>query len=71
VMLLFFIAEFLEDYAGDRARQEVGSLLRLAPETAVVVREGCEIVVHGPRGRERRGGRRQTWRKSTARRRYH
>jgi Zn2+/Cd2+-exporting ATPase len=46
VMLLFFIAEFLEDYAGDRARQEVGSLLRLAPETAVVVREGREVVVH-------------------------
>ena len=46
VMLLFFIAEFLEDYAGDRARQEVGSLLRLAPETAVVVREGREIAVH-------------------------
>lgn len=46
VMLLFFIAEFLEDYAGDRARQEVGSLLRLAPETAVVVREGHESVVH-------------------------
>jgi Cd2+/Zn2+-exporting ATPase len=46
VMLLFFVAEFLEDYAGDRARQEVGSLLRLAPETAVVVRDGREIVVH-------------------------
>ena len=46
VMLLFFVAEFLEDYAGDRARQEVGSLLRLAPETAVVVREGRQIVVH-------------------------
>jgi Cd2+/Zn2+-exporting ATPase len=46
VMLLFFIAEFLEDYAGDRARQEVGSLLRLAPETAVVMREGREIDVH-------------------------
>lgn len=46
VMLLFFVAEFLEDYAGDRARQEVGSLLRLAPETAVVVRGGSEIVVH-------------------------
>ena len=46
IMLLFFIAEFLEDYAGDRARQEVRSLLRLAPETAVVVRGGSEIVVH-------------------------
>jgi len=46
VMLLFRVAEFLEDYAGDRARQEVGSLLRLAPETTVVVREGREIVIH-------------------------
>jgi len=46
VMLLFFVAEFLEDYAGDRARQEVGSLLRLAPETAVLLREGREFVVH-------------------------
>jgi Cd2+/Zn2+-exporting ATPase len=46
VMLLFFVAEFLEDYAGDTARQEVGSLLRLAPETAVVVRDGREVVVH-------------------------
>ncbi|MGB9370382.1 MAG: cation-translocating P-type ATPase [Halobacteriota archaeon] len=46
VMLLFFVAEFLEDYAGDRARQEVGSLLRLAPETAVVLREAAEVVVH-------------------------
>jgi Cd2+/Zn2+-exporting ATPase len=46
VMLLFFVAEFLEDYAGDKARQEVGSLLRLAPETAVVLRAGEEVVVH-------------------------
>lgn len=46
VMLLFFVAEFLEDYAGDRARQEVGSLLRLAPETAVLLRDGREFVVH-------------------------
>jgi Cd2+/Zn2+-exporting ATPase len=46
VMLLFRVAEFLEDYAGDKARQEVGSLLRLAPETAVVVLEGREIVIH-------------------------
>jgi Cd2+/Zn2+-exporting ATPase len=46
VMLLFFIAEFLEDYAGDRARQEVGSLVRLAPETAVVLRAGKEVIVH-------------------------
>jgi Cd2+/Zn2+-exporting ATPase len=46
VMLLFFVAEFLEDYAGDRARQEVGSLLKLAPETAVLVRDGREITVH-------------------------
>ncbi len=46
VMLLFFVAEFLEDYASDRARQEVGSLLRLAPETAAVKRQGREVVLH-------------------------
>ena len=33
VIFLFFIAEFLEDYAADRARKSVASLLKLAPET--------------------------------------
>jgi len=46
VMLLFLVAEFCEDYAGDRARQEIGSLLKLAPENAVVLRAGEEVIVH-------------------------
>jgi Zn2+/Cd2+-exporting ATPase len=46
VMVLFYVAEFLEDYAGDRAQQEVGALLKLAPETAVVLRDGREVVIH-------------------------
>jgi len=46
VMLLFRVAEFLEDYASDRARHEVGALLKLTPETAVVLRNGSEVVVH-------------------------
>jgi Cd2+/Zn2+-exporting ATPase len=46
VIFLFFIAEFLEDYAAERARKSVASLLKLAPETAVVKRNGKEITVH-------------------------
>jgi len=46
VMLLFRGAEFLEDYAGDRARHELGELLKLTPETAVILRNGSEVVVH-------------------------
>ncbi|KPQ43570.1 MAG: copper-exporting ATPase [Candidatus Methanoperedens nitroreducens] len=37
VVYLFFIAEFLEDYAGERARKSIGALIKLAPETA-----GCK-----------------------------
>lgn len=46
VILLFFIAEFLEDYAAERARKSVASLLKLTPETATVKRNGKEIIVH-------------------------
>ena len=46
VIFLFFIAEFLEDYAADRARKSVASLLKLAPETATVKRNGKETNVH-------------------------
>ena len=46
VIFLFFIAEFLEDYAAERARKSISSLLELAPETAVVKRNGKEIKVH-------------------------
>jgi len=46
VVILFFIAESLEEYAADRARKSVASLLKLAPETAVVRRNGEEVAVH-------------------------
>ncbi len=46
VIFLFYIAEFLEDYAGERARKSIGSLLNLAPQTATVKRNGQNIEVH-------------------------
>ncbi|MBI2135471.1 cadmium-translocating P-type ATPase [Candidatus Woesearchaeota archaeon] len=46
VILLFFLAEFLEDYAADRARKSISSLLKLVPETATVKRKGKENNVH-------------------------
>src|SRR3990172_5553832 len=46
VLYLFFIAEFLEDYAGERARKSIGALVKLAPETAIVIRDGKEVNVH-------------------------
>lgn len=46
VLYLFFIAEFLEDYAGEKARKSIGSLVKLAPETAIVIRDGKEVNVH-------------------------
>jgi len=46
VVFLYFIAEYLEDYAGERARKSIGSLLKLAPETATVKKKGKNIEVH-------------------------
>jgi Cd2+/Zn2+-exporting ATPase len=46
VMFLYFIAEFLEDYAGERARKSIETLIKLAPETATVKRNGKNINVH-------------------------
>ncbi len=46
VMFLYFIAEFLEDYAGERARKSIGALVKLAPETALVKRDGKQVNVH-------------------------
>ncbi len=46
VIFLFFIAEFLEDYAGERARKSIASLLKLAPEIATVMKKGVETIVH-------------------------
>jgi len=46
VMFLFFIAEFLEDYSAQRARNSVSALLKLAPEEASVKRNGKEVRMH-------------------------
>jgi Cd2+/Zn2+-exporting ATPase len=46
VMFLFFIAESLEDYAADRARRSISELLKLAPQTAKVKKDGKEIELH-------------------------
>jgi Cd2+/Zn2+-exporting ATPase len=46
VLFLYFIAEFLEDYASERARNSIGALVKLAPETALVIRDGKNIKVH-------------------------
>jgi Cd2+/Zn2+-exporting ATPase len=46
VIFLFYIAEFLEDYAVEKTRKSVGALMKLAPELAVVKRDGKEISVH-------------------------
>ena len=45
IAFLFSIAELLEDYAIDRARNSLKALMKLAPETASVKRDGQEIVV--------------------------
>ncbi len=45
VVFLFNIAEKLEDYAADRARHSIESLMELKPEVATVRREEGEVVV--------------------------
>ncbi len=48
VFFLFYVAEFLEDYASQRARNSIASLLNLTPQTAQVLRGGMEreVQVH-------------------------
>jgi Cd2+/Zn2+-exporting ATPase len=46
VIFLFYIAEYLEDYAGQRARRSIGELIKLTPQTASVKREGKNIELH-------------------------
>ena len=45
VIFLFYLAEFLEDYAAERARKSIASLMKIAPEIAVVKRNGKETEV--------------------------
>ena len=46
VLFLFYIAEYLEGYSVERARKGVEALVKLAPETAKVKRNGIVIEVH-------------------------
>jgi len=45
VIFLFYVAEFLESYAAERARRSIASLMELAPEAATVKRNGREVKV--------------------------
>jgi Cd2+/Zn2+-exporting ATPase len=45
VVLLFNIAERLEDYAADRARHSIETLMELKPENATLRRKGVEVTV--------------------------
>ncbi len=46
VILLFFMAEYLEEYAGDNAKRSMSRLLHMAPETAKVKRPEGEVELH-------------------------
>ncbi len=46
VMFLYFLAEFLEDYAADRSRKSVTSLMKIAPDVAIVQRDGTYKELH-------------------------
>ncbi|MFQ6085175.1 MAG: heavy metal translocating P-type ATPase [Candidatus Bathyarchaeia archaeon] len=46
VVFLFYLAEYLEGHAAERARRSIHSLMKLAPEIAVVKRKGREERVH-------------------------
>jgi Cd2+/Zn2+-exporting ATPase len=45
VVLLFNIAERLENYAADRARHSIETLMELKPENAILRRDGKEVTV--------------------------
>jgi Cd2+/Zn2+-exporting ATPase len=45
VIFLFAAAELLEDYAGERARNSIAALLKLAPETARTKIDGNEVEI--------------------------
>ncbi|HEX7467189.1 MAG TPA: cation-translocating P-type ATPase, partial [Methanobacterium sp.] len=46
VIFLFYIALYLENYAGEKARKSISALLKLAPETAIVKKDGKKIEMH-------------------------
>lgn len=46
VIFLFYIALYLENYAGERARKSIAALLKLVPETATLKKDGITHNVH-------------------------
>ena len=46
VIFLFYVAEFLEGHASERARRSIVPLMKFAPEVATVKRDGEEMEVH-------------------------
>ena len=46
VVFLFYVAEFLEEHASERARKSIISLMKTAPEVATVKRDGQELKIH-------------------------
>ncbi len=46
VLFLFYGAEFLEEYAAEKQKKSTESLLKLAPETATLKKDGKELSVH-------------------------
>lgn len=48
VIFLFYIALYLENFAGERARKSISSLLKLVPETATLKKDGRTVQIHVP-----------------------
>lgn len=46
ILLLFFIAETMEDYAGDRSRKAIQELIEILPESAHVIKKEKETKMH-------------------------
>jgi Cd2+/Zn2+-exporting ATPase len=46
VMVLYFLADFLEGKAKEKAQRSVASLMKLAPEMATIKRKAVEVQVH-------------------------
>jgi Cd2+/Zn2+-exporting ATPase len=43
VIFLFFVAEYLEEYASERAKKSMNSLLKLVPEMATLKEESKNV----------------------------
>lgn len=46
VIFLFYIALYLENYAGEKARRSITALINLVPETATIKKDGKNVLKH-------------------------